>query len=51
MGKTVFSSRKTKKPLNDPITELITRLCDPKDPIYDEQFAKEQLKEKRNNAK
>ena len=49
--KTVFSSRKLKKPLHDPLTELITRLCDPNDPIYDEKFARECSKEKHETTK
>ena len=49
--KTIFSSRKLKKPLHDPITELITRLCDPKDPLYDEKFARECLNKKNDATK
>jgi len=37
--KKVLLDKKRKVPINDPIQILISRLCDPKDPIYDETFA------------
>jgi hypothetical protein len=47
--KTIFSGHKFKKPLHDPIEELIHRLCDPTDQLYDEGFTQQCLKEKNDN--
>lgn len=40
---TVVSARKEKLRIYDPLAALIARMCDPNDPIYDEQVAKSQL--------
>lgn len=42
--RTVVSAKKEKLRIYDPIEALIARMCDPNDPIYDENVAKEQLK-------
>jgi len=38
--KKVLFNKREKLPVKDPIAVLISRLCDPFDPIYDENFAK-----------
>lgn len=39
----VVSARKEKLRIHDPIAALIARMCDPTDPIYDENVAKFEL--------
>jgi len=41
--KTILSARKEDVRIHDPIEALIARMCDPTDPIYDENVAKSQL--------
>ena len=41
--KTILSTRKETVRIHDPIEALIARMCDPTDPIYDENVAKTQL--------
>jgi len=41
--KTILTTRKQKVLIHDPIAALIARMCDPADPIYDENVAKTQL--------
>jgi hypothetical protein len=38
--KKVLLDKRKKVPVQDPIQVLIARLCDPTDPIYDENFVK-----------
>lgn len=38
--KKVLTAKKNKVLIHDPIEELITRLCDPTDVLYDENFVK-----------
>lgn len=40
--RTVVSARHEKVRIYDPIEALIARMCDPTDPIYDENVAKSQ---------
>lgn len=40
--KTILTAKKQKVLIHDPIEALIARMCDPKDPIYDENVAKDQ---------
>lgn len=44
--KKIFTTKKQKLLVHDPIQELIARLCDPTDILYDENFAATQLTEK-----
>jgi hypothetical protein len=46
--KKVLMSRKEKLPTQDHIAILISRLCDPTDVIYDENFAKGMQEEYEN---
>jgi len=41
--KTVLSARREKVRIHDPLAALIARMCDPNDPIYDENVAKSQV--------
>jgi hypothetical protein len=38
--KKVLFSKREKLPVTDHVAILISRLCDPTDPIYDENFAR-----------
>ena len=38
--KKIFTTKKQKLLVHDPIQELIARLCDPTDILYDENFVK-----------
>lgn len=38
--KTILTAKKRTVLIHDPIEELITRLCDPTDVLYDENFVK-----------
>lgn len=43
--KSVLTAKKEKVRIHDPIAALIARMCDPSDPIYDENVAKSQIEE------
>ena len=48
MLKKIFIAKKQKLLIHDPIQELIARLCDPTDIIYDEEFVKGMLEQREN---
>jgi len=41
--KSILTTKKQRILIHDPIEALIARMCDPTDPIYDENVAKTQL--------
>lgn len=40
--KSILTAKKQQVLIHDPIEALIARMCDPTDPIYDENVAKDQ---------
>ncbi len=42
--KSILTARRDKVKIHDPIEALIARMCDPTDPLYNENVARDQQK-------